>query len=88
VHSVTLFAARRADIEGFGRHLESLGPARATVARRLCTIACFYRYAEEEGLIAFDEERHRGVQATDCSRAGGSEVVVSLGQQTQHGGVV
>lgn len=48
---LTLFGARRADIERFGRHLEALGRARATVARRLCTIACFYRYAEQEGLI-------------------------------------
>ena len=50
-HHVRLFCERRADIEGFGRHLEALGRARATVARRLCTIACFYRYAEQEGLI-------------------------------------
>ena len=49
---VSVFGARRADIEAFGRHLEDLGRARATVARRLCTIACFYRYAEEEDLIA------------------------------------
>ena len=31
---VALFGARRADIEGFGRHLEACGRARATVARR------------------------------------------------------
>ena len=49
---VVLFGARRADIESFGRHLETLGRARATIARRLCTITAFYRYAEEEGLIA------------------------------------
>ena len=55
---VALFGARRADIEGFGRHLELLGRARATVARRLCTIACFYRYAEEEGLIAISPAVH------------------------------
>ena len=48
---VSLFCVRRADIEQFGRHLEALGRARATVGRRLCTIACFYRYAEQEGLI-------------------------------------
>jgi integrase/recombinase XerD len=48
---LALFGARRADIEGFGRHLEQLGRARATVARRLCTISCFYRYAEQEGHI-------------------------------------
>lgn len=51
-HAVPLFGARRSDIECFSRHLETLGRARATIARRLCTITCFYRYAEEEGLIA------------------------------------
>jgi site-specific recombinase XerD len=53
-----LFGARRANIEGFGCHLEACGRARATVARRLCTIACFYRYAEEEGLIATSPAVH------------------------------
>ena len=51
-HHVRLFGARRADIEGFGRQLEVCGRARATVARRLCTIAYFYRYAEHH-------QRHR-----------------------------
>src|SRR5207342_1959035 len=46
-----LFGARRADIECFGRDLEAAGRARATVTRRLCTIAGFYRYAVEEGLL-------------------------------------
>jgi integrase/recombinase XerD len=55
---VGLFDARRADIETFGRQLEQLGRARATIARRLCTIACFYRYAEQEGLIASSPARH------------------------------
>ena len=55
---VALFGARRADIEGFGRHLEVCGRARATVARRLCTIACFYRYAEQEGLIPISPAVH------------------------------
>jgi len=55
---VALFCARRADIETFGRHLEACGRARATIARRLCTIACFYRYAEEEGLIAISPAVH------------------------------
>jgi integrase/recombinase XerD len=40
---ISLFGARRADIEGFGRRLEALGRARSTIARRLCTVACFYR---------------------------------------------
>ena len=43
---------RRVDIEAFGRHLEAVGRARATISRRLCTIACFYRYAEQEDFIA------------------------------------
>ena len=57
-HAVPLFGARRADVESFGRHLECLGRARATIARRLCTIACFYRYAEEEGLISVSPAVH------------------------------
>src|SRR5256886_16619889 len=39
------------DIECFARDLEGKGKARATVARRLCTVAGLFRYAEEEGLI-------------------------------------
>jgi site-specific recombinase XerD len=55
---LALFGARRANIEGFGRQLEACGRARATVARRLCTIACFYGYAEEEGLIPISPAVH------------------------------
>jgi site-specific recombinase XerD len=47
-HRLTLFAVRRADIECFGRDLEAAGRARATVIRRLCTVAGFYKYAVEE----------------------------------------
>jgi site-specific recombinase XerD len=50
-HHLRLFRAHRVDIECFARDLEARGRARATVARRLCTITGFYRYAEEEGLI-------------------------------------
>jgi hypothetical protein len=49
--SLSLFAVRRADIEGFARDLEARGRARATVTRRLCTIAGFYRYSVEEELL-------------------------------------
>jgi integrase len=51
-HERRLFDVHRVDIECFGRELEACGRARATIARRLCTIAGFFRYAEEEGLIA------------------------------------
>ncbi len=51
VHSLRLFAVRRADIECYAGDLEERGRARATVARRLCTVAGFYRYAEQEGLL-------------------------------------
>ena len=56
-HGLRLFCARRADIECFGRDLEAAGRARATVTRRLCTIAGYYQYAvEEELLYAVEEE--------------------------------
>ena len=55
---MAVFGARRADIECFARHLEALGRARATIARRLCTVSCFYRYAEQEGLIAVSPAAH------------------------------
>ena len=57
-HQVAVFGARSADIECFARHLEALGRARATIARRLCTVSCFYRYAEQEGLIAVSPAAH------------------------------
>src|SRR5437868_5497182 len=49
--SVALFAVRRANIESFARDLEGMGRARATVTRRLCTIAGFFKYAVEEELL-------------------------------------
>jgi integrase/recombinase XerD len=53
-----LFDAQRVDIEGYVRELEARGRARATVARRLCTVTGFYRYAEQEGLIARSRAVH------------------------------
>jgi integrase/recombinase XerD len=55
--SLNLFAVRRADIEGFARDLEAMGRARATVTRRLCTIAG-YRYAVEEELLDHSPAAH------------------------------
>ena len=49
--SLALFAVHRADIESFARDLEARGRARATVTRRLSTIAGFYKYAVEEELL-------------------------------------
>src|SRR5207302_11386241 len=57
-HQIALFAARRVDIERFARDLEARGKARATVARRLCTVAGLYRYAEQEGLIGHSPAVH------------------------------
>jgi integrase/recombinase XerD len=50
-HHLRLFSACRSDIECFARDLEARGRARATVTRRLCTVAGFYRYAVEEELL-------------------------------------
>jgi integrase/recombinase XerD len=53
-----LFEVRRVDIECFARELEDRGKSRATVARRLCTIVGFYRYAEAEGVIEHSPAVH------------------------------
>ena len=57
-HDHRLFDVRRVDIECFARDLEDRGKARATVARRLCTVVGFYRYAEEEGVIEHSPAVH------------------------------
>jgi site-specific recombinase XerD len=57
-HHLRLFGARRADIECFARDLEARGRARATVTRRLCTIAGLYRYAVEEELLDHSPAAH------------------------------
>ena len=56
--SLSLFAVRRADIEGFARDLEARGRARATVTRRLCTIAGFYKYTVDEELLEHSPAAH------------------------------
>jgi len=56
--SVAVFPVRRADIEGFARDLEVRGRARATVTRRLSTIAGFCKYAVEEELLARSPAAH------------------------------
>jgi site-specific recombinase XerD len=46
-----LLDVRRAHLELFGRWMEETGRMRSTVARRLSTLASFYRYCHQEGLI-------------------------------------
>jgi site-specific recombinase XerD len=48
IQQVEVFRVRRTHIELFARWLEHCGAARATVARRLSTVAGFYRYCVEE----------------------------------------
>ena len=48
---LTLFTVRRAHLELFGRWMEQTGRMRSTVARRLSTLASFYRYCEQEQLV-------------------------------------
>jgi hypothetical protein len=48
---VDLLAVDRAGIEAYARHLEQAGRARSTVARRLASLAGFYRYAVEEAAL-------------------------------------
>ena len=88
-----LFAVRRADIEGFARELEARGRARATVTRRLCTIAGFYKYAVEEELLdhspaahvrrpRLDYESH--ATALDRNELGALLVAAGLGPPLEH----
>ena len=88
-----MFAARRADIEGFARDLEARGRARATVTRRLSTIAGFYKYAVEEELLDYspaahvrrprvDHESH--AVALDRNELGALLVAAGLGPSPEH----
>lgn len=92
-HHLSLFQVRRSGIGAYGRELEALGKARATVARRLCTVAGFYRYAEEEGLIAhspavhvsrprIDYESH--TVGLDRNEVGALLVAAGLGPAQEH----
>jgi integrase/recombinase XerD len=90
---VALFGARRADIEAFGRHLEAAGRARATISRRLCTIACFYRYAEQEDFIAKSPAVHvrrpkldyeSNATGLDRNEVGAMLVAAGLGDAQNH----
>ncbi len=48
---LSLFSVRRAHLELFGRWMEEGGRIRSTVARRLSTLASFYRYCEQERFV-------------------------------------
>ena len=91
--SLALFAVRRADIEGFAGDLEAAGRARATVTRRLSTIAGFYKYAVEEELLdrspaahvrrpRVDYESH--AVALDRNELGALLVAAGLGSPAGH----
>src|ERR1700729_3622563 len=56
--SLPLFSVRRADIESFARELEAKGRARATVTRRLSTIAGFCKYVVEEEILDHSPAAH------------------------------
>lgn len=56
--SLPLFSVRRADIETFALELEARGRARATVTRRLSTIAGFCKYAAQEELLDHSPAAH------------------------------
>src|SRR6516165_4338965 len=92
-HHIRLFQARRPDIECFARDLETRGRARATITRRLCTIAGFYKYAVEEELLEhspaahvrrlrLDYESH--ATALDRNELGGLLVAAGLGPPGEH----
>ncbi len=57
-HRLGLFEVTRTHIELYARELEELGRAPATISRRLSTLAGFYRYATEEGVIEHSPAVH------------------------------
>ncbi len=88
-----LFQARRADIECFARDLEARGRARATITRRLCTVAGFYRYAVEEDLLDQSLATHvrrprldyeSVATGLDRNELGALLVAAGLGQPAEH----
>ena len=92
-HHIRLFQARRAGIECFARDLEARGRARATIIRRLCTIAGFCKYAVEEELLEhspaahvrrppLDYEWH--ATGLDRNELGALLVAAGLGQPAEH----
>jgi integrase/recombinase XerD len=92
-HHLRLFQARRPDIECFARDLETRGRARATITRRLCTIAGFYKYAVEEELLEhspaahvrrprLDYESH--ATGLDRNELGALLVAAGLGHPAEH----
>ena len=92
-HHLHLFQAHRADIECFARDLETRGRARATITRRLCTVAGFYRYAVEEEFLdhspaahvrrpRLDYESH--ATGLDRNELGALLVAAGLGSPDEH----
>jgi site-specific recombinase XerD len=69
---VELLAVDRADVEAYARDLEQAGRARSTVARRLATLAWFYRYAVEEAALPRSPVAHvrRPSVARDSQKLG------------------
>jgi integrase/recombinase XerD len=55
---IGLLAAHRDHIEAYIRALEQAGRSRATVARRLATLAGIYRYAVQEGALPHSPATH------------------------------
>jgi len=92
-YHIRLFQARRTDIECFAWDMEAHGRARATITRRLCTIAGFYRYTVEEELLEhspaahvrrprLDYESH--ATGLDRNELGALLVAAGLGHPAEH----
>jgi site-specific recombinase XerD len=88
-----LFAVRRAGIESFARDLEARGRARATVTRRLRTIAGSCKFAVEEELLEHSPAAHvrrpradyeSHAAALDRNELGALLVAAGLGPPCEH----
>jgi site-specific recombinase XerD len=86
--SLNLFAVHRADIESSAPGPGSHGPSRATVTRRLCTIAG-YRYAVEQELLEHSPTAYvRRLQLISLLALNGMRVSEATGADIEHLGLV
>ena len=92
-HDLELFEMTRTHIEIYARQLEDEGKAPATIGRRVSTLAGFYRFATEEGVLEhspavhvrrprLDYESHTA--GLDRNELGGSLVQAGLSSARDH----
>jgi integrase len=83
---IGLLSVHRTHVQAYVRHLEHAGRSRATVARRLATLAGFYRYAVQERTLPHSPVTHvrrpSARSRATCKRSPGSGAWSGSGRPT------